>query len=276
MVSFAHHRATGGGRVLSPLLKLAVLSGAQPAVRIHVQRGVDLNATDGEGRSPLMLAVLKGHIEICRLLLEAGADPTLVDRDGKDALTLAVGNGRSGICSMLREYLPSSNGHADPVDPPPACVAGEVLEVELNSADEETFDVSKWEEEIESPAPAADASCLAEAEVVQRNLNQHIPIDTAEDWSDVDITFPDLTPRRFWEDLEEDVRSGIRRLFLDGLRGGRVVRHQVESLASGNDRERDDDFTARLLLALGDLGVQVDEDPVAADLSCPSSPSADD
>ena len=61
--------------MLSPLLKLAVLSGAQPAVRIHVQRGVDLNATDGDGRSPLMLAALKGHIEICRLLLEAAQTP---------------------------------------------------------------------------------------------------------------------------------------------------------------------------------------------------------
>ena len=262
--------------MLSPLFKLAVLSGAQPAVRIHVQRGVDINATDGDGRSPLMLAALKGHIEICRLLLDEGADPTLVDKEGKDALTLALGNGRNGTGAVIREYLPSSDGHADPVDPPPNIVAGEVSEVELDSEDEEKLDVSKWEEEIESPVPAADASCLSEAEVVQRNLTQHIPIDTAEDWSDVDITFPDLTPRRFWEDLEEDVRSSIRRLFLDGLRVGRVVRHQVESLAPGNDRERDDDFTARLLLALGDLGVQVDEDPVAADLSCPSTPSDDD
>src|SRR6266540_1260387 len=114
MASFAHHFATGGGWVLSPLLKLAVLSGAQPAVRIHVQRGVDFNATDGDGRSPLMLAALKGHMEICRLLLDAGANPRLVDRDGNDALTLALGNGRSGIGSMIREYLPASNGQADP------------------------------------------------------------------------------------------------------------------------------------------------------------------
>ena len=137
--------------MLSPLLKLAVLSGAQPAVRIHVQRGVDLNATDGEGRSPLMLAALKGHIEICRLLLEAGADPTLVGRDGKDALTLALGNGRSGIGSMIREYLSPSNGREDTVDLPLANVAGEVPAVELGTADEETFDVSMWEEEIGSP-----------------------------------------------------------------------------------------------------------------------------
>ena len=262
--------------MLSPLLKLAVLSGAQPAVRIHVQRGVDLNATDGDGRSPLMLAALKGHIEICRLLLEAGADPKLVDRDGKDALTLALGNGRYGIGSMIREYLPPSNGRGDTAAPPPATLAGEVLEVELDSADEETFDVSMWEEAIESPAPPPDAACLLEAEVIQENLTRHIPIDTAGDWSDVEITFPDLTPRRFWDDLEEDVRRGIRRLFLDGLRSGRIARHQLESLAAGNDREKDDDFVARLLLAFGDLGVQVHDDPVAAEQLWQSTPSGDD
>ena len=62
--------------MLSPMFKLAVLSGTQSAVQFHIQRGLDINATDKEGRSPVMLAALKGNVEICRLLLEAGADPT--------------------------------------------------------------------------------------------------------------------------------------------------------------------------------------------------------
>src|SRR5208282_3119488 len=97
-----------------PLFKLAVLSGAQSAVRFHIQRGVDVNSKDSDGRSPLMLAALKGDIEICRLLLEAGADATLVDKDGKDAVTLALGNGRSGTGVVIREYLPRSEGHMEP------------------------------------------------------------------------------------------------------------------------------------------------------------------
>lgn len=259
--------------MLSPLLKLAVLSGAQPAVRIHIQRGVDINATDGDGRSPLMLAALKGHIEICRLLLEAGADPTLVDREGKDAFALALGNGRSGTGVVIREFLPPSNGHPESVDPAPTPTTEGV---EPHSADEEDLDISEWEEEIESPTPTGDDSCLYGAEAVQRSLTQHIPIDTAEDWSDVDITFPDLTPRRFWEDLEEDARSRIKRLFLSGLRVGSILRYELESLAPGNDPDRDEDFAARLLLVMGDLGVQVDEDPVTADVACASTPSDDD
>lgn len=262
--------------MLSPLFKLAVLSGSQPAVRSHIQRGVDINAKDCEGRSYLMLAALKGDVGMCRLLLEAGAGPTLVDRDGKDALTLALGNGRSGTGAVIREFLPPCYGRPEPVDPPPTATTEEVGEVVPDSADGEKLDVSEWEEEIESAAPAGDDSCLDEAEAIQQSLTQHIPIDTAEDWSDVDITFPDLPSRRFWEDLEEDTRSRVRRLFLNGLRDGRVLQHQIESLSPGNERERDDDFIGRLLLALGDLGVQVDEDPVAAKAACVSGPSDDE
>ena len=46
--------------MLNPLLKLAVLSGAQAVVQFHIQRGVDVNAMDGDSRSALMLAALKG------------------------------------------------------------------------------------------------------------------------------------------------------------------------------------------------------------------------
>jgi RNA polymerase primary sigma factor len=262
--------------VLSRLFKLAVLSGSQPVVRFHIQRGLDVNSKDSEGRSPLMLAASKGDIEICRLLLEAGADPTVVDKDGNDALTLTLGNGRSGVGAVIREYLPPSNGQPECIDPLPAMATEEVGGVEPKSTSEEDLDVYQWEEEIESPAPPGDASCLYGAEAVQRNLSQHIPIDTAADWSEVDIIFPDLSPRRFWDDFEEDARSRIRRLFDTSLRDGRVFRRHLESLAAGNDRERDEDFIGRLLLALGDLGVQVDEDPVSAESVGASAPSGDE
>jgi len=264
--------------VLSPLFKLAVLSGSQPTVRFHIQRGVDINSKDGDGRSPLMLAALKGNIEICRLLLAAGADPTLADKHGKDALTLALDNGRSGTGAVIREYLPPADARSEPVDPLLTADTDteEVEDVGLHPADVKNLNVSKWEEDIESPAPASDALCLYEAEAVQRNLTTHVPIDTAEDWSDVDINFPDLTPRRFWEDLEDGTRGRIRRLFVNGLRDGRILRSQLEAFAPGHDRERDDDFIGRLLLALGDLGVQVDEDPIWGEAVSASDPSDDE
>ena len=251
--------------MLNPLFKLAVLSGTQPAVRFHIQRGVDINATDGEGKSPLMLAALKGHAETCRLLLEAGADPVLVDRDGKDALTLALGNGRSETGAVIREFLQLCDARVKPVDPAPPGVAEGIEGAVLNSADEENFDVSEWEAVIEPRAPLADDSCLVDAEAVQRSLAWHTPVDTAEDWSDVDITLPDVTPRRFWEDLEDNSRKRIRQLILNGLRNGSVPYYQIESVIPESDQERNEDLVARLLLVLGDLGVQIHNDPVAVE-----------
>lgn len=67
--------------MLSPLFKLAVLAGAEAAIRFHLRRGDDINATDADGRSPLFLAALKGNAQLCSLLLAEGADPLLPDKE---------------------------------------------------------------------------------------------------------------------------------------------------------------------------------------------------
>jgi ankyrin repeat protein len=39
-----------------------------------IDEGADVNAQEGEHRTPIIQAALKEHIEIVRLLLRAGAD----------------------------------------------------------------------------------------------------------------------------------------------------------------------------------------------------------
>ena len=63
---------------LSPLFRMAILSGVSSALKPHLQRGENVNATDAEGRTPLILSAYRGHLEICRILLEAGADPAIL------------------------------------------------------------------------------------------------------------------------------------------------------------------------------------------------------
>ncbi len=46
------------------------------------------------------------------------------------------------------------------------------------------------EEETETPKPVGDASCLSDAEQIQERISRHVPVDTEEDWSDVD--FPEI------------------------------------------------------------------------------------
>jgi ankyrin repeat protein len=54
-----------------------------------VGRGVDVNAADSEGRTPLMFAAFNGHTDVARILLEAGAEVNLVDSLGRSALLYA-------------------------------------------------------------------------------------------------------------------------------------------------------------------------------------------
>lgn len=229
--------------MLSPLLKLAVLSGAQAVVRFHIQRGADVNAMDADSRSALMLAALRGDAETCRLLLEAGADPNLVDRNGKDALALLIGNGNSETGAVIRAYL--RDDHEGSADQFPSIYAEQV---------EATLEVFEWEEEADSPVPPTDESCLNAAEGLQRLLTQHTPIDTAEDWSDVDISLPEIVSRRFWDNLEEDTRSGLRDLLLIGMSTGNTSLRQLESVLAGHDEE----LMSAVLRVLGDLRIQVD------------------
>jgi RNA polymerase primary sigma factor len=67
------------------LMKLAILSGSEIAVRAHLKVAPSANIKDKNGVTPLMLAASKGHHDICLLLLQAGADTGIEDCKGKKA-----------------------------------------------------------------------------------------------------------------------------------------------------------------------------------------------
>ena len=90
---------------LHPLLRLAVVSGVETAVKIHIRRGDDLDARDGNGATPLILAATRKKPEILRLLLEAGANPFLLDPNGMDARAHAVAAGRSDAVALLTDAM---------------------------------------------------------------------------------------------------------------------------------------------------------------------------
>lgn len=246
-------------KALNPLLKMAVLAGVQTAVRLHIRRGDDVNATDDKGRSALILAASRGHTETCRLLLEAGADPRILDNDGNDALSLVEGAGRIELALLLGQYLsvPPDTQNGEIPTFGSASVDGDSRSV----LDEAPIDLSAWEAEEESLPPPCDEECLVMASALQRDISAHVPTDADEDWSDVDIDLPNIQKgRRRRNALDDDDRDAARHLFLVGLQDGNVPQRRITEVALGNDGEPDIEFEGRLSLALGDLGVIMDEE----------------
>lgn len=92
-------------RKLNPLLKLAAISGVETAIKLHIERGDDLDARDSSGATPLILAATRSRKGVVHLLLDAGANPTLTDKNGMDALACAVRSGCPETIVLLTEAL---------------------------------------------------------------------------------------------------------------------------------------------------------------------------
>lgn len=112
--------AIGTGTRNETMLAFASREGPTDLVRMLLERGADINRTDGSGWSPLMWAANWNQIDALDLLLEAGADRSLRNRcpagvgthpSNYDltALELATQRGHSGAVERLLQAgeLPS-------------------------------------------------------------------------------------------------------------------------------------------------------------------------
>ena len=79
----------------------AALIGHADAICVFLNRGVDVNSRDTNGRTPLMEAVFGGHIDIVDELLKRGAHVNSQDNDGWTALMEAAAKGRSDLVRTL-------------------------------------------------------------------------------------------------------------------------------------------------------------------------------
>lgn len=261
---------------LNHLLKMAVLAGVETAVKIHIRRGDDLDARDINGLTPLMLAASKNKSVICTLLLSAGADIFLIDPLGRDALAIARDARADQAVSILCQWLPKIvephsvadvSGHimgdttfehgslesfADLVEIPPK------LELGILDDNTDTFDLSGWEAEHVSLAPAGN-EILAEAQVaIQYAIALHKPIDTFEGWGDIDTFLPErATPLP--KNRGEEGGLNIRRLILRGYREGSVPEVNLQELCANKDGDRNEESEGVLYTVLGEANSGTDE-----------------
>ncbi|KAF0043057.1 hypothetical protein F2P81_004394 [Scophthalmus maximus] len=89
-----------------------VMAGCPSSVKLLCDSGGSVNATDFDGRTPLVLATQMCHSRICQLLLERGADITIRDKQNKTALIL----GCEFACKDAVEVLLKSGTDVKAVD----------------------------------------------------------------------------------------------------------------------------------------------------------------
>ena len=137
---------------MNVLFKMAIISGVESVVRLHITRGEDVNAQDSAGMSPLMIAAARGHGNICRLLLKAGSNPLLLNNDEKDALALSRMHKGKESEEVLQEYIEKLQRQEPLMDPSSTVVPASTALLQKNYKDfpdEPGLDISMWEEETE-------------------------------------------------------------------------------------------------------------------------------
>jgi RNA polymerase primary sigma factor len=262
---------------LSSTFKQAITLGIEAVVRHHLRSGHDVNSRDDKGQTPLIIAAAKGHAKICSILLEAGANPDLKNSDGFTALDVAINQKRPDVWELLQRLSkeefpvprkPKPSAMA-PVQPP-ALEAALVVVVALDEEEDGDLDLSGWQPEVDLPLPLQDPMVLTDVTSTQRELGEHVPIDLDEDWSDVEITLPELAARRRRRrDNEEETRwlGDASALVLTALRAGEVPESLIKGITPAmgvdGDDERVVDYDAMLRMTLGDLGVRVEDDEVS-------------
>lgn len=244
-------------KTLSPLLKRAALSGVSAVISMHIARGEDVDATDAQGRSLLMLASMGGHLDACRTLLAAGADTGILDVDGRNANELAMRAGHVHVAELLGRH---GQSHASNTD-----IAKESI-TEVDETDE--LDLSGWEAEEESTAPANDAQLFSRAVDIQDRISSHVPVDQDQDWADIEIDLPEISDnRRRNRYLDSELRTKVHDLLTIALEIGWIYRRQIEHIARAE--AVDESIEANLAFVLEESGVVIrdeeleDWDPTA-------------
>jgi RNA polymerase primary sigma factor len=255
---------------MNPLTKLAVVSGATDALRIQIQRGLNVDMTDAQGRSLLMLAASRGHVEVCRLLLEAGANVDLLDASGKSASQHAVLATNRDVAALFEDYLVKSRIDFG------SGVADGTSSAETSPIPSDGLAIDLWEDADEVALPLAEVSSLNALSAIQEAMSAHWPVDFDPDWDDVEIDLPEPVYAARSSCLDEEMRAQISRIVSVGLQDGRLSSSTLEMALQGPDDDFIQNLHRCLVFVLQDLGISIDDAEIslpATDLTAAPNPA---
>jgi len=278
---------------------MAVLAGVESAVKVHIERGDDLNARDANGMTPLMLSAARNKPAICKLLLGAGADHGLLDPSGKTALQIALAIGSESTAAILQAARasppdfprsqialhPEPDATAKPTAPTdpvntaadlkePAAVA-ELLESEIATEPQAPIPVeppSAVVNEVEDTG--FDLSGWEAEEEPTRPEPDLVIMDSASAIQIAITAHEPIDSSAEWNDIDAflpeaalpltrtddtEGRARLRLLLLRAIREGSVPALAVQAHSTNEDRSANPEAEAYLALVINDLGAEVDE-----------------
>ena len=238
---------------MNPLVKLAVVSGATDAVRIQIQRGLNVDMTDTQGRSLLMLAASRGHIDVCRLLLEAGADVDLLDASRKSASQHAELSNNREVVALFEDYVAKTRVDLD------AGVEEATSGAEAARVPSDALAIDLWEDADEVMLPLAEVSSLNALSEIQEAMSAHWPVDFDPNWDDVEIDLPEPVHAARSSYIDEEMRAQISRILSVGLQDGRLSSSTLEMALQGPDEDFIQNLQRCLVFVLQDLGIGIDD-----------------
>ena len=259
-------------------LILAVSRGHLDVCKLLLEAGADPTTKDDAGNDALAMARSCGETAVAEVLhrarnstAEFNDDKFEINRDRSDEEPL---NGRSlgrmeSTFETTEEIAARTvadagmRSHADGRE----SVDERVAEPPADYVD--AFDLSAWQEELETEAPPDDLACADEAATLQDAVSRHNPVDTDENWDDVEIDLPELEHLgRRRSRLRTETRTAVRVLVVEALRNGRVDDDRIRSALAEEDELEDTKRTeieTNLRLVLGDAGVVIGDEPFTTD-----------
>lgn len=248
MVLDTHNKNIHGQ--LNPLLRMAVSTGVITAVKLHIQRGDNLDAKDSLGNTPLMIAASKRKIDICKILVESGADIHAINSNGDTALDIAKNINCVEVINLLTPTKltdnPSINASSD-----------KIILVDLD-LDDETISVPLFEPELARSAPQNDFGLILKAQELNQKINKHIVVDTDDDWSSFDVQLP-FTAYQPVKASNPELLSKISDLFKVAILENSVPKATITQLSEFFPEENRADYKRLLTQSLNDNGISIDD-----------------